>query len=60
MAEDSEMLNDDYPQGLGEKDSKGRRAWVDEELAHFHLFGDCDDGTSSRAFTRLRPQAPNP
>ena len=60
MAEDSEMLNDDYPQGLGEKDSKGRRAWVDEELAHFHLFGDCGEGTSSRAFTRLRPQAPNP
>jgi pimeloyl-ACP methyl ester carboxylesterase len=60
MAEDPQMLNADYPKGLGEKDSDGRRAWVDLELARFHLFGDCDDETVTSAFARLRPQALHP
>jgi pimeloyl-ACP methyl ester carboxylesterase len=60
MAEDLEMLNADYPKGLGQKDSRGRRAWTDKELAHFHLFGDCDEGTAMAAFGRLRPQALHP
>jgi hypothetical protein len=60
MAEDPEMLNPDYPKGLGDKDSQGRRSWIDEELAHFHLFGDCDEATASAAFARLRPQALHP
>jgi pimeloyl-ACP methyl ester carboxylesterase len=57
MAEDSEMLNADYPDGLGPKDSEGRRAWTDRELARSHLFGDCDEATVAGAFARLRPQA---
>ncbi len=40
-----------------EKDSQGRRTWIDKELAQFHLFGDCDEGTASAAFARLRPQS---
>lgn len=60
MAEDSEMLNAGYPKGLGATDSEGRRAWVDEDLARFHLFGDCDEGTASAAIAQLRPQAVSP
>jgi len=56
MAEESGMLNPDYTAGLG-KHGEGRRSWIDKELAHFHLFGDCDERTASAAFTRLRPQA---
>ncbi len=57
MAAEVQMLNPDYTEGLGDKDSEGRFSWVDKELAHFHLFGDCDEPTSSGAFKRLRPQA---
>ena len=60
MREDAAMLNADYPKGLGPKDALGRRAWVDNEFAAFHLFGDCDDATISAAVARLRPQALNP
>jgi hypothetical protein len=60
MSEDQAMLNADYPKGLGPKDSEDRRAWVDEDLARFHLFGDCDDATASAAIARLRPQALHP
>jgi hypothetical protein len=60
MADEAEMLDPDYPKGLGEKDSDGRRAWVDLELARFHLFGDYDSETVTSAFARLRPQAPHP
>ncbi len=60
MRDDEEMLNPDYPKGLGQKDSDGRRSWVDDELAAFHLFGDCDDDTASAAVTRLLPQATYP
>ena len=51
------MLHPDYTKGLGEADSKARYAWIDKDLARFHLFGDCDDGTVAGAFERLRPQA---
>lgn len=57
MAQEFQMLHPDYPKGLGDKDSEGARAWVDKELAHFHMFGDCDDATASAAFARLRPQS---
>ncbi|MFI5509994.1 alpha/beta fold hydrolase [Mycobacterium sp. NPDC051804] len=57
MAEESEMLNVDYQRGLGEKDSAGRRGWVDKERAHFHLYGDCDEASASVAFMRLRQQS---
>jgi pimeloyl-ACP methyl ester carboxylesterase len=60
MSDDKEMLNPDFAQGLSERDSEGRRTWVDQELAHFHLFGDCDDVTASAAFERLCPQATHP
>jgi pimeloyl-ACP methyl ester carboxylesterase len=60
MAEDSEMLNPFYAQGLSETDSDGRRTWIDEEKAHYHLFGDCDTDTASAAFARLCPQATHP
>lgn len=57
MADESDMLNSDYTRGLGEKDSEGRRGWVDEELARSHLYGDCDERTASTVFTRLRRQS---
>ncbi len=57
MAEEPEMLNPEYTKGLGEKDSEGRRSWIDKERARFHLFGDCDEGTAAVAIPRLRPQA---
>ncbi len=60
MSDDKEMLNPDFAQGLSERDSEGRRTWVDQELAHFHLFGDCDDVTASAAFERMCPQATHP
>jgi pimeloyl-ACP methyl ester carboxylesterase len=60
MAEDTEMLNPDYSQGLSEKDVEGRRVWIDKELAQFHMFGDCDDETASSALAQLCPQATNP
>jgi pimeloyl-ACP methyl ester carboxylesterase len=59
MAEDPEMLNPDYSKGLSEDDD-GRRVWIDKDLAHFHMFGDCDEGTALAAFERLRPQALQP
>ena len=57
MSQESEMLHPDYAKGLGKADSEARYAWIDKDLARFHLFGDCDDGTVSQAFKRLRPQA---
>jgi pimeloyl-ACP methyl ester carboxylesterase len=60
MSQESAMLDPDYTRGLGEADSEGRYAWIDKDLARFHLFGDCDDGTVSSAFERLRPQAVSP
>jgi pimeloyl-ACP methyl ester carboxylesterase len=60
MSHESEMLHPDYTKGLGEADPQGRYSWVHEDLARFHLFGDCDDVTVSGAFNRLRPQAVSP
>ncbi len=60
MTDDTEMLNPDYARGLSVNDSEGRRTWIDEKVARFHLFGDCDDDTSSAAFARLSPQATYP
>jgi pimeloyl-ACP methyl ester carboxylesterase len=60
MSDDQEMLNADYPKGLGPKDSEDRRAWADEDLARLHLFGDCDERTAAAAVARLRPQALHP
>lgn len=57
MSDDSEMLNPDYAKGLSEKDSAGRRTWIDEDKARYHMFGDCDDVMAHDAFERLRPQA---
>jgi pimeloyl-ACP methyl ester carboxylesterase len=57
---DREMTNPDYPKGLGPKDSLGRRAWVDDDLATFHLFDDCDNVLRTAAIARLRPQADYP
>ena len=54
------MLNPDYARGLSVNDFEGRRTWIDEKVARFHLFGDCDDDTSSAAFARLSPQATYP
>jgi pimeloyl-ACP methyl ester carboxylesterase len=60
MTEDTEMLNPEYPRGLSVSDSDGRRTWVDSELAHFHMYGDCDQQTASATFARLCPQATYP
>jgi hypothetical protein len=60
MSQESDMLDPDYATGLGEADSEGRYAWIDKDLTRFHLFGDCDDGTVSGAFERLRPQSVTP
>jgi pimeloyl-ACP methyl ester carboxylesterase len=60
MAGESDMLNPDYTLGLSEKDSEGRRVWIDKELASFHVLGDCDEATASAAFERLRPQSGRP
>ena len=57
MADESDMLNPDYTQGLSEKDSEGRRSWIDKELTRFHLLADCDETTASATFDRLRPQS---
>ena len=57
LTDDPSMLNPDYARGLGEKDSYGRRTWVDQDLACFHLFGDCEKPTADAAYVRLRPQA---
>jgi pimeloyl-ACP methyl ester carboxylesterase len=57
MAQETDMLNPDYTRGLSEKDSEGRRTWIDKRLAHFHLFGDCDEDAANAAFARLRPQS---
>ena len=57
ISEDREMLDPGYLEGIGEKDSDGRRSWVDRDVAVRHLFGDCDDATVAGAFARLRPQA---
>jgi pimeloyl-ACP methyl ester carboxylesterase len=59
MSDESEMLHPDYAQGLA-PDSERRFAWVDKGLAHFHMFGGCDEHTTSSAFARLRPQARTP
>ena len=54
------MLHPDYSRGLSEADAQGRRRWIIKELAHFHLYGDCDDATASTIFARLRPQSAAP
>lgn len=60
LSEDTDMLNADFPKGLGPRDSQGRRAWVDADLAAYHLFGDCDVATAAASFAKLRPQASHP
>jgi len=57
IIDDSDMMNPDHTQGLSGKDAERRRSWIDKRLAHFHMYGDCDDDTVSAAFTRLRPQS---
>jgi pimeloyl-ACP methyl ester carboxylesterase len=56
LADDTEMLNSDYLNGIGNLDAERRRSWVDREVATRVLFGDCDDATAAAAFARLRPQ----
>jgi pimeloyl-ACP methyl ester carboxylesterase len=60
MIEETEMLHPDYSQGLSAVDSEGRRRWIHQELARFHLFGDCDEAAASAAFACLRPQSSAP
>jgi pimeloyl-ACP methyl ester carboxylesterase len=60
MSSDTEMLHPDYALGLSQPDSDGRRTWINEEKALFHLFDDCDADTAHGAFARLRPQATHP
>ena len=59
MADDVTMLDPGYTKGLA-KTGSGQTTWVDEELSHLHLFGDCDEATATAAFARLRPQATFP
>ena len=33
-----QMLNRDYARGLSVNDFEGRRTWIDEKVARFHLF----------------------
>jgi pimeloyl-ACP methyl ester carboxylesterase len=54
------MLNMAYAEGLGEVDSRGRRAWVDTDLARQFMYADCDNQTAEAAIARLRPQAQSP
>jgi pimeloyl-ACP methyl ester carboxylesterase len=59
IVDEPDMLHPDYTQALA-RDSEGRFAWIDKQMAHFHLYGDCDEPTTSAAFARLRPQATRP
>lgn len=56
MAEDTEMLDPDYLNGISKRDSEGRVSWVDPQVAARVLFDDCDHGTAATAFASLRPQ----
>lgn len=56
MRGDTAMLNPDYSVGLGASE-EDCRAWVDDEAARRHLFGDCDETTAKAAIAQLRPQA---
>ncbi|MGI9084212.1 MAG: alpha/beta fold hydrolase [Aeromicrobium sp.] len=54
------MLNMGYVAGMSDVDSKGRRAWIDEDLARRIMYADCDDEAAEGAIARLRPQAQSP
>jgi pimeloyl-ACP methyl ester carboxylesterase len=57
---EEDMLDRTYLAGLNGPDAEGRRAWVDEAVAHDVLFADCDETAAHSAFNRLRPQAATP
>ena len=43
MSEDQRCSTPTTRKAWAPKDSEDRRAWIDEDLARFHLFGDCDE-----------------
>lgn len=55
-----DMVDLGYIAGLDELDSRGRRGWVDEQLARDFMYADCDPGTTKQAIARLRRQAQTP
>jgi len=57
---DTDVLYPDYLAGMSAPDARGRRHWIDEELARALLYKDCDAGAASAAIERLRPQAQTP
>ena len=57
VADDPDMSNPGYFNALSDPDDQTRQEWVDLDLAHKHLFADCDDATANAAIKRLRPQA---
>jgi pimeloyl-ACP methyl ester carboxylesterase len=50
------MLAPGHVRGLGEVEP-GKFAWVDRDLARFHMYGDCDTEDAALALDRLRPLA---
>lgn len=55
-----QMINSDYLRGISAVDEHLRSEWIDGEMAHAIMWGDCDPNISQKAYERLRPQAVGP
>ena len=60
LADQPEMLNPAYEQGLSALDEQMCQQWTDFGIARDVFYFDCDDQTAQAALTRLRPQSVNP
>lgn len=60
LADEPQMLNSRYEQGLSPVDDRLRQQWTDLDIARDVFYFDCDEQTAEAALNRLRPQSVNP
>lgn len=60
LADEPQMLNPKYEQGLSAVDDRLCQEWTDFGIARDVFYFDCDEQTAEAALSRLRPQSVNP
>lgn len=60
LADEPQMLNPKYEQGLSGLDERLCQEWTDFGIARDVFYFDCDEQAAEAALSRLRPQSVNP
>jgi pimeloyl-ACP methyl ester carboxylesterase len=60
LADEPQMLNPKYEQGLSALDERMCQEWADLDIARDVFYFDCDEQIATAALHRLRPQSVNP